>query len=473
VTTGSTIGWAGLQEALAGEVALPGSPAYDRSPRPFNARFDQVRPQAVVWCATPEDVAETVSFARRHGLAMAIRSGGHGFSDHSVTQGVLLDVTPMASVTVDGEVARVGAGTRLGQLTQALRAHDRTMPTGTCPAVGVAGLTLGGGLGLLGRSYGLTSDQLLAAEIVLADGRRIDCDEQHDPELFWALRGAGSGQFGVVTSLAFRLRRPPQATNFRLVWPVAQAGAVIAAWQGWAPTAPDELAASLVLATPPEPDRPPTVVVFGVLVGGDAGGLLEQLVDRVGAAPASTFAEHLSWWETLERWGRLDHLASDPAGLAPPDRPGSPGYRVIRSEFFARPLPAEAIAALVEHLQRDRAAGEARELDFTPWGGAYARVPAAATAFVHRDPIFSLKHAVVVDPGASTAAKRAAHRWADRSWSTVRPWGSGGVFPNFADPELEDWASAYYGDNLDRLLDVKARYDPGNVFRSRQSLPVR
>jgi FAD/FMN-containing dehydrogenase len=474
LTNGSTIGWAGLQDALAGEVALPGSPAYDRSPRPFNARFDRVRPRAVVRCATPEDVAETISFARGHGLATAIRSGGHGFSDHSVTQGVLLDLTPMASVAVDGEVARVGAGTRLGQLNQALRAHDRAIPSGTCPGVGIAGLTLGGGLGLLGRSYGLTSDQLLAAEVVLADGRRIECDERHDAELFWALRGAGSGQFGVVTSLSFRLRRAPSATNFRLVWPVAQAAAVIAAWQGWAPAAPDELAASLVLATPAETDRPPTVVVFGVLLGGpgDAGGLLERLVDRVGAAPASTFAAHLSWWDTLERWGRLDHLASDPAGLAPPDRPAAPGYRVIRSEFFRRPLPAEAVAALVEHLQRDRAAGQARELDFTPWGGAYSRVPAAATAFVHRDPLYSLKHAVAVDPGAATAAKRAAHHWADRSWSTVRPWGSGGVFPNFADPDLEHWASAYYGDNLDRLLQVKASYDPGNAFRSRQSLPV-
>jgi FAD/FMN-containing dehydrogenase len=475
VTTGSTVNWAGLQEALAGEVALPGSPAYERPPRPFNARFDQIRPQAVVRCATPEDVAETVSFARRHGLATATRSGGHGFAGHSVTQGVLLDLTPMASVTVDGETARVGAGARLGQVGQALRAHDRALPAGTCPTVGIAGLTLGGGLGLLGRRDGLTSDQLLAAEVVLADGRRVECDERHDPDLFWALRGAGAGQFGVVTSLVFRLRRPSAATNFRLVWPVGRAAAAIAAWQGWAPTAPDELAASLVLATPAEVDLPAKVVAFGVLLGSqaDAAELLEQLVDRVGATPATTYAEQLSWWETLERWGRLDHLASDPAGLAPPGRDGPPSYHVIRSEFFARPLPAEAIAAVVDQLQRDRAAGQGRELDFSPWGGAYARVPAAATAFVHRDPLFSLKHSAVVDPGAPAAAKQAAHRWVDRSWSTVRPWGSGRVFPNFADPELEDWAGAYYGDNLDRLLEVKARYDPEDVFRSRQSLPVR
>jgi FAD/FMN-containing dehydrogenase len=475
MTTGSTPGWAGLQATLAGEVALPGSPAYDRSQRPFNARFDQVRPQAVVRCATPEDVAETISFARRLGLGTATRSGGHGFADRSLTRGVLIDVTPMRSVSVEGEVARVGAGARLGQLNQALQAHDRALPGGTCPTVGIAGLTLGGGLGLLGRRYGLTSDQLLAAEIVLADGRRIECNDHHDAELFWALRGAGAGQFGVVTSLVFRLRRAQPATNFRLVWPVAQAAAVIAAWQPWSPSAPDELVASLVLAAPPEVDRPPTVVVFGVMLGteSDASGLLEHLVDRVGAAPASTFARQLSWWETLERWGRLDHLASDPAGLAPPGQAAPPGYLVVRSEFFPRPLPAEAIAALVEHLRRDRAPGQARELDFTPWGGAYSRVPAAATAFAHRDPRFLLKQVVVVDPEASGAAKQAAHRWADRSWSAVRRWGSGRVFPNFADPDLEHWAEAYYGDNLERLLEVKARYDPDDVFRSPQSLPVR
>ena len=125
------------------------------------------------------------------------------------------------------------------------------------------------------------------------------------------------------------------------------------------------------------------------------------------------------------------------------------------------------------YLTEGRTAGQARELDFSPWGGAYNRVPADATAFVHRDPLYSLKHAVVVDPAASTAAKQAAHRWATRSWASVHRWGTGGVFPNFPDPDLDNWADAYYGSNHDRLLRVKARYDPGNVFRLHQSLPVR
>jgi FAD/FMN-containing dehydrogenase len=467
--------WEALQGAVGGEVVLAGSPAYERLPAPFNARFDPVRPRAVVRCASPEDVAETVGFAHRHGLALAMRGGGHDFAGRSSTEGVLLDLTPMAPVSVADGVARVGGGTRQGQVAATLRAHGLVVPGGTCPSVGVAGLTLGGGLGLLGRRYGLSADHLLAAQVVLADGRVVDCDAHHHPDLFWALRGGGAGQFGVVTSLELRLRPAPDATNFRLLWPPRHAAAVIAAWQGWAPTAPDELAASLVLAVPAEVDRPSVVEVFGVMLGGpsDATGLLEDLVDRVGMDPVSTFAEHLSYWETLERWARLDHTASDPAGLAPPRPTPPPGYHVIRSEFFARSLPADAVAALVELLVQGRAQGQARELDFSPWGGAYNRVPADATAFVHRDPRFSLKHAATVDPAASAVAKQAAHGWADRSWASVHPWGTGRVFPNFADPDLEDWAEAYYGANLDRLRRVKARYDPDNVFRHDQSLPVR
>jgi FAD/FMN-containing dehydrogenase len=472
---GSTPGWEQLEGAIGGAVVLAGSAAYGRLERPFNARFDQVRPQAVVRCASPGDAAETIGFARRHGLGLALRSGGHDFAGRSSSRGMVLDVGPMAGVSVSDGMARVGAGTRLGQVAETLQPQDLTIPGGTCPSVGITGLTLGGGLGLLGRRYGLTADHLLAAQVVVADGRILDCDDHHHPELFWGLRGGGAGQLGVVTSLVFRLRPAPPATNFRLTWPSRHAAAVIAAWQEWAPTAPDELAASLVLAVPAELDRPPVVVVFGVMLGGqgDTAGLLEALVARVGAAPASTFAEQLSYWETLERWARLDHTTSDPAGLAPPGPTPPPGYHVIKSEFVARPLPAEAVAGLVGNLTERRAQGQARELDFSPWGGAYNRVPADATAFVHRDQLYSLKHAVVVDPAASAAAKQAAHRWAARSWASVHRWGSGGVFPNFADPDLEDWANAYWGANLDRLRRVKARYDPDNRFQFPPSPPVR
>jgi FAD/FMN-containing dehydrogenase len=472
---GSTPAWAALQRAIGGEVVLPGSAAYEQLPAPFNARFDPVRPQAVVLCATPEDVAETISFARRHGLETATRSGGHCFAGRSLSPGVVIDVTPAGSVSVSGGVVTVGAGTRLGGLYQALRAHDATVPAGSCPSVGIAGLTLGGGLGILGRRYGLTADRLVAAQVVVADGRRIECDEQHDAELFWALRGGGAGQFGVVTALVFRPCPAPAATNFRLVWPYPHAAAVIAAWQEWAPTGPDALAASLVLAAPAEADRPPVVVVFGVLLGSpaDATGLLDPVVARVGAAPASTFVEHLSYWETLERWARLDHTSDDPAGVAPAGQVAPRGYHVIKSEFFARPLPADAVAALLGNLTDRRVPGQARELDFSPWGGRLQ--PGARRRHRLRPP----RPALLAEARGRGRPCGVGGRHAGRPplgepvLGVGAPVGSGRVFPNFADPDLDGWADAYYGGNLDRLRRVKARYDPGNDFRFHQSIPVR
>jgi FAD/FMN-containing dehydrogenase len=221
--------WEPLESAMEGDVALLGTPAYEASRRPFNALFHDVWPMAIVACATPQDVSEVISFARRHGLDVAMRSGGHSFAGHSTTRGIVLDVTPLRSVSVSGGVATVGAGTRLGEVYEALQEHGLAIPAGTCPDVGVAGLTLGGGLGILGRKYGATCDSLVGAEIVLADGRILTCDEHHETDLFWALRGAGAGNFGVVTSLAFRTVPAPEATNVHLAWPFSRAADVIAA----------------------------------------------------------------------------------------------------------------------------------------------------------------------------------------------------------------------------------------------------
>jgi FAD/FMN-containing dehydrogenase len=466
--------WQALQAGIAGEVVLPGSHAYQEVPKPFNARFHDVRPQAIVRCATPQDVAETISFAGRHGLACATRSGGHCFAGRSVTPGLLIDVTPMASVSISGGLATVGAGARLGDVYQALQRHGLAIPAGTCPPVGVAGLTLGGGLGILGRSYGVTSDRLLAAQVVLADGRVLDCDEHHNEDLFWGLRGAGAGNFGVVTSLVFRTVPAPQVmTNVHLTWPPARAAALIEAWQGWAPLAPDELYASLKLTAAGELEQPASVDVYGALLGieSDAAELLDELVVRADADPISASAKQLSFAETRRFWAELP-VGEDGTGHGPHAPSAQHPYLVAKSEFFKRLLPTEAVAALLENLLQGRPAGESRELDFSPWGGAYNRVPPAATAFVHRDALFQLKHAVVVDPQASTDAKRAAHRWVSRSWASVHRWGSGRVFQNFADPDLEDWAGAYYGSNYHRLVRLKARYDSAGFFHAHQSLPA-
>jgi FAD/FMN-containing dehydrogenase len=454
-----------LQGAIAGKVVLPGAPNYESVRKPSLARFADVRPQAVVLCESPGDVAETLSLAVRAGLQTAVRSGGHCFAGRSSSEGVVIDVTPMNTVAVAGEIATIGAGARLGDVYRSLNEHGLTIPAGSCPSVGIAGLTLGGGLGIRGRKYGVTSDHLVGAQIVLADGRIVDCDDEHFGDVFWALRGAGSGNFGVVTSFVFRTIPASPATNFHLTWAYSDAAAVIEAWQGWGPTAPDELYASLLVKADADLERPPLIHLFGSLLGSeqDAAELLDQL--NAGADPTSDFRAHMSFPETTRFWATLG--AADGSGQGEQQEDES---LFLKSEFFRQLLPPDAVAALLANFAEERLAGQSRELDFTPWGGAYNRRREDETAFVHRHELFSLKHAASVGADSPESATDAARRWLMQSWLAVRPWGSGRVFPNFPDPDLDDWGHAYYGTNYERLLRVKRTYDPENLFRFHQSL---
>ena len=473
MSTGSA-DWDALQRAIEGEVVVAGSPRYEERANAFNVRFHDVRPQAVVSCTTTDDVREVVAFLAHSGLPHAMRSGGHCFAGHSTTPGVVIDVGPMRSVSIAADAVSVGAGARLGDIYAALQPHDATIPGGTCPSVGIAGLALGGGLGILGRMHGVTSDSLVSAQIVLADGCVLTCDTHHHDDLFWALRGAGAGNFGVVTELAFRTAPARPATNFHLSWPYMRTAEVIDAWQRWAPTAPEELSASLKVTAASKLDEPPTVDVYGALFGSDsdAAELIGALVTLAGADPTTAFQRSMSYPETRNYWAQLGVAEServdDAASLSAPHI-----HVYSKSEFFKHPIPRDAIAALIDHFASRRAPGEDRELDFMPWAGAYNRVRADATAFVHRDELFLLKHSATVVPDATRREQEAAQRWVTRSWTSLHPWGSQRAFQNFADSDLQAWGTAYYGSNYPRLVRVKARYDPSDFFRSPQSIPVR
>jgi FAD/FMN-containing dehydrogenase len=464
--TQSAADWNSLQRALGGVVVVPDSPDYESARKSAMARFDSVRPAAIVLCTSPDDVSATIAFARRAHLETAVRSGGHSVAGHSSTEGIVIDVTPMSSVSAADGVATVGAGARLGDLYDALEQHDLTIPAGCGPSVGIGGLTLGGGLGVLGRKHGLTCDHLLRADVVLADGRLVQCDDHHDEELFWALRGAGGGNFGVVVSFVFRTLPAPAATVFHVTWPFADAVAVADAWQRWAPAGPDELDATLRLIGGGV-DGPPRVELVGSWLGSEAEAieLVDEVVARVGAEPSSAAHRHMGYREA-KRY--LDELGAGDAE----DEPRR-DHLFTKSEFFRRRLPRDAIAALVQDLATAPSPGESREVAFLPWGGAYNRVPVDATAFAHRDALFLVQHLLVVDPETATTSGEAAHDWPTRSWSRLHPYASGGVYPNFPDPDLADWPRAYYGPNYERLLRVKARYDPSDFFRFRQSLGSR
>jgi FAD/FMN-containing dehydrogenase len=468
-----TADWPALDRAIDGDVRLPDTPAYERSYKGFNARYHHIRPQAIVACAHAHDVAETINFVTRHGLRHAARSGGHCFAGHSSTNGVLIDTHPISDVSVADGIATVGAGARLGEVYGTLDDHGLTIAGGTCPPVGIAGLTLGGGLGILGRTYGTTADRLLRAQIVLADGRVLDCDDDHHADLFWALRGAGAGNFGVVTSFVFRAVPAPHVTNFHAGWSFPAAAAVIDAWQHWAPSASDQLAASLKVTSTGAPDRPPSVDVYGAFLGSEreAAALLDQLIVRADWEPTSTWNRPMTYQQTRAHWAHLEPGQNE---LTAPSEIGEANetHLVSKSEFFRRPLPSAAIGALLGELVRAGAGGESRELDFMPWGGAYNRRRPDETAFVHRRELFLLKHSATIDPAQSRHDEQ-AEQWVRRSWATVHAWGSRRVFQNFADPELDDWPTAYYGPNFPRLTRIKARYDPADAFRSEQSIPVR
>jgi len=437
-----------LGSALDGELLRPGEPKYDGARRPGIARFRDVRPRAVVRCASVRDVVRTVAFARDTGTQVVPRGGGHCFAGRSSTsEGVVLDLGRLRTINVEGHgMAVIGSGARLGQVYDVLHQHRQTLPLGCGLSVGVAGLTLGGGLGLLGRRHGLTCDSLVSAQVVLPDGLLVECDAHREPDLFWALRGAGGGQLGVITSFTFTTVPEPQATHFEATWPEANAAEVIAAWQSWAPDAPDDITANLTVTT--EPGHPLQVVVSGVAVRDidTTLTLLNQL---------TTLADHHG--ELRVRDG-IPHSELK-RSIAIPDAREHDLRASGRSELFSSALPDTVVRGLLDALTTDQTRGR-RHLSFFALGGAYNRVDSDATAFAHRTQRFLLDH---------LADDADADKWLDHSWAIAHPHGTGRVYSNFPDPRLDNPGPAYHGDNLARLIAVKDHYDPARRFHFPQA----
>src|SRR5215213_3190914 len=454
---------AALGRRLAGEVLVPGSTGYESKRKLASPRFHHIHPEAIALCADSTDVAEVLAFAQESQIPLAVRSGGHDFIGRSTTEGIVLDLTPMHALSVRGGVATVEPGARLGKIYDRLDEHQLTLAAGCGSTVGISGLTLGGGIGVFGRKHGLTCDSLRSADVVLTEGDVVECNENRNPDLFWALRGGG-GNFGVVTSLVFQTLPAAEVTTFRLTWPHFEAEQVLRAWQQWAPSAADEVSAVLRISITGEATEPPVVSMVGLVLDNtaQAENHIAEFVERCGGLPTHRSLDAVPPGGGLKRTvARMDSVVSEAS-----DAPAA----FSKSEFFRQPLTREALTNLLRNLLEGRSSRESRELSFTPMGGRYNRVPPQATAFVHREEQFLVEHVATIAPDAPDSAARTARSWTQRSWQCVHEHASGGVYPNFPDPDLPDWRTAYYGANYERLRQIKSICDPRGVFSGPQPI---
>jgi FAD/FMN-containing dehydrogenase len=407
-----------------------------------------------------------VRFARTHRVPLALRSGGHSYGGWSTGPGLVIDVGRMAAIDVGSDRVTVGAGARLIDLYDAVAARGRGIPAGSCPTVGVTGLTLGGGLGVLSRAWGLTCDDLIAAQVVTADGSVRDCDATHDADLFWALRGGGGGSFGVVTSLTLRTHAVGDLALGFLTWPWARAAAVVAGWQTWMSRAPDALWSTLHLDTV---NGGAAVAIHAVHVGtaSEIGKLLDGLIALTGA-PDYRESGSRSYRDVM--FLEAGCLGSSVArchlqGTTAEGRLSRDTF-VARSIVAPRALSTDAIRALVDAVGSAPGPpdiGYAGVL-LDSLGGAVSRVAPSETAFVHRDAFAIAQLYGSWEAAAASTVADGTTAWLRRLHATVRPLIGPGAYVNYADPDLSDWENAYWGANYARLRQVKAKYDPDRVF---------
>jgi FAD/FMN-containing dehydrogenase len=457
-----------LANGLRGEVVLPGASAYAQARLLFNTRFDAVKPRAVVFCESTADVQRTVRWARKHAVRIVPRSGGHSYGGYSTTSGVIVDVSRLSGVTLDASHrAVVGAGARLIDVYAGLAQHGRTVPAGSCPTVGIAGLALGGGVGFASRKYGLTCDNLLEATVVLADGTAVTANAHVHPDLYWALRGGGGGNFGIVTRFVFRTHPVGQVATYAIEWPWSDAAKVVQAWQKLAPHAPDGMFSVLNLNAAVGGHA--RITSAGQLFG--SADRLRELVKPLANAgtPTRFTVTSRSYLNAQEMWAGCSGTLAE-CHLPPRGHLGRSTFKG-KSSIANKPLTANGINAMIGQIEARITTGTGSGIILLDsYGGAINRVKKDATAFVHRDALFSMQYLAYWEPSAAAEPNL---RWLRNFYAAMRPYVSPYAYQNYIDPDLAKWGRAYYGTNLPRLVAVKRRYDPKNVFRSSQSIPVR
>lgn len=420
--------------SLGGPVILPGDIAYEDARRVWNLAVDR-RPAAIVRCATVEDVVRTIEFARTHGAPLAVRSGGHSQAGHGVCEGgVVVDLSSLRAIEADVPhcVVRVAAGARVADVMDATQAHGLVTPMGGCPDVGVGGLTLGGGENFLMARHGVVCDNLLAAQVVTADGRVLTASAAEHEDLFWALRGGG-GNFGIVTRFEYRLHAVGDVLSGQWLFPLSRARDTMRRYRDLMRSVPDEFETSGGLTSLPDG---PAFFIAICFCGDRAAG--EEIVGRWQSALQP--AEDTVKWSTYSADLVVPAAASTGTGLFLPDL-----HDDVVDIFTAALSDAPPSAAAV----------------WNDFHGAVTRVPREAMAFPLRDRGFDMFISV---PWEDADTHRSATAWLRRLSESLRPFGRG-VYVNNLNDEESDRVSEAYGPNYPRLAAVKAAYDPTNLFR--------
>jgi len=448
-------------EQLTGRVVCPGDPDYSDAKEGWNLLFSH-HPAVVVFARETRDVVNALAWARRHGVPVRVRSGGHCLEGWSnVDGGIVIDVSEMKSLSIDrsAHTATVGAGLNQLEAVTALGHAGYLAPTGTEGSVGLVGATLGGGFGLLTRAFGMASDNLLAVEIVVAAGvdgaEAIIADEDDNSDLLWALRGAGNGNFGIVTSLTYRVNPLMPTTYVTAKWQgLEHLPRVFDAWQRAAPVSDNRLTSQLEISRD-------GIQLIGVLVAGSQVEAVQLLAPMLSVGQPDVSTTDTGWAETYTDF-------QIPTA-------GEPANWKFMSQFIYEPFPAEAIDVIRSFLSKSPTSG--CNYFTNAFGGAVSdSEPAGGSVFAHRNALF------YAEPGAGWGVRggtvaaeddpmtEQCLAWVADLADALKPYVNG-AYVNVPNAGMPDWATAYWGCGVDRLRAIKARYDPDDVFTFEQSVP--
>ena len=448
---------------IRGEVIRRGAAGFLNAAHVYNERYDSLLPALIARPLDAADVRTAVRWGASHGVPLRVRSGGHSYAGYSTRAGgMVLDLRNLRGVRVDtrNRIATVGAGSQLIDVYAALAAHGLTIPAGSCPSVGIAGHALGGGMGLAARQWGLTTDNLLEAQVVTADGHIRTAAAHADRDLHWALRGGGGGNFGVVTSFKFRAHLVPRTVAaFFVNWPWARAADALDAWQRWAPHAQTALTSIFHLSATPGAT---SVSVSGQYIGpsSDLGRLLAPLTAVGGASVSSSDHGYLEAQLLFANCATISLAACHTKGTKPGGTLSRDSFQA-KSDYVDSPLPASARDALVRASEARAAihSGSGAIL-FDSYGGAIARTPPHATAFAHRHALFCIQY----------LSYHGGAQWLATTAQAMRPFVTGGAYVNYTDPDLAHWQHAYYGANYARLKEIRRKVDPHHYFDFPQAI---